>query len=869
MELKSYQEEVIKDLSRYLDILRQNKGNYAQSFRDFWEKHPLYPKTAHYQDNIKNCPHVCFKVPTAGGKTFLACNTLPLLFQKLGIESDRMVLWLVPSQAILEQTYKNLSNPQHYYRQKLQQHFGSRVEVYNIEQLLQASNGFNCVGVQENVSILVLSYQSIRADKQTKEGRRMYRENSALSPFFEHLESKDFLLNQNEIDEKSLINVIRKYNPLCIIDEAHNATSDLSVEMLHNINPCFVLELTATPRKLKKGKHETEISNIISYVDSFALKAENMIKLPILVQNLHSKQDVLTRAIALQKELENYAKKNPDYVRPMVLCQAEPNRKEDNETFLKIKESLIQKGIPESHIAIKTADKDELKKVDLLAKNCPIRYIITVDALKEGWDCPFAYILATVANKNSEISVEQIVGRVLRRPYTKNLGNHFLNMSYILTSSNKFQEVLDKIVLALNSQGLSEKDLKASKDNKNPLVLEIQKVEVFGKNSENMPEKAILESELSPEEAQTDTEKFLEEAQSYYQQDQKQHQQIVENGIKPIPHDLKNKVHTNTMKEIFKAHAQSIRLPQFFIEIPRLSIFENQSEAKLSVESLLKDFDLSKKSTDIPFDKIEIDLHEIDLEFNGQESHFGRAKATQARQSDFLKLFQEASTDTQIKALADRFIHFLGSLPPFEEKDLRKYIKRVVEDFDLERLNHAAARPHEYSAKIKKHIQNLSSEYTEKQFYSLVDREKIYTKASFALPTQNVAQHTSSIKKSLFEKTELLNDFEKKIIGEIAGYENLVFWHKFANRGQYGFPINGCFMNHYPDFLILTQSNRKILLETKGGHLVDNEDSIRKAKLGKKWAELSGREYRYFMVSDKNLENCHSLDQFKETLQDL
>ncbi len=67
-------------------------------------------------------------------------------------------------------------------------------------------------------------------------------------------------------------------------------------------------------------------------------------------------------------------------------------------------------GIPEKEIAIKTGDKDELKNVDLLSPDCPIRYIITVNALKEGWDCPFAYVLATVANRTSTVDVEQIWG---------------------------------------------------------------------------------------------------------------------------------------------------------------------------------------------------------------------------------------------------------------------------------------------------------------------------------------------------------------------------------------------------------------------------------------------------------------------------
>ena len=67
-------------------------------------------------------------------------------------------------------------------------------------------------------------------------------------------------------------------------------------------------------------------------------------------------------------------------------------------------------GIPAEQIAIRTADVNELKNTDLMSPNCPIRYIITVNALKEGWDCPFAYILASLANKTSQVDVQQNLG---------------------------------------------------------------------------------------------------------------------------------------------------------------------------------------------------------------------------------------------------------------------------------------------------------------------------------------------------------------------------------------------------------------------------------------------------------------------------
>jgi type III restriction enzyme len=99
------------------------------------------------------------------------------------------------------------------------------------------------------------------------------------------------------------MNIINKLNPVVVVDESHNAETDLSVEMLKNLNPCFIFDLTATPRKN---------SNIISYVSSLELKKEHMVKLPVIVYNNHETADVINNALQLQKSLEIKAKELED-----------------------------------------------------------------------------------------------------------------------------------------------------------------------------------------------------------------------------------------------------------------------------------------------------------------------------------------------------------------------------------------------------------------------------------------------------------------------------------------------------------------------------------------------------------------------------
>jgi type III restriction enzyme len=377
MELKPYQQQVINDLSLFLEYIQETK-DVKGAFHNFWTKHPRtplqpFPSTAiePYKNNVPRVPHICIKVPTAGGKTFIACNAIKTIFDAFDYDRPKAVVWLVPSITILEQTIKNLKDPSHPYRQKINSHFGNKVEVFDKETLLQGS-GFNATTVKEQLNIMVFSFDSLRA--KNKEDRKVFQENGNLQSF-------ENLIGKNT--EITLGAVIKYLNPLVVVDESHNAESDLSVEMLKEVNPCFILDLTATPRKN---------SNIVSFIDALELKRENMVKLPVIVYNHQDKTEVINSSLQLQKRLELQAieeeKKGGKYIRPIVLFQAQPkngkdflNEEEEKSNVQKLKEKLIELKIPAEQIKIKTANINEIKGLDLMGKDCEVRYIITINAL--------------------------------------------------------------------------------------------------------------------------------------------------------------------------------------------------------------------------------------------------------------------------------------------------------------------------------------------------------------------------------------------------------------------------------------------------------------------------------------------------------
>lgn len=880
MELKGYQQKVITDLELYLEYVQEHKS-LDLAFNKYWED-KIGPYNAldgtgmePYKNNVAKAANVCVKVPTAGGKTFIAVNALHTIFSAYDSSKPKAVIWLVPWSNLLQQTVANLSNPEHPYRQKLNSLFNHRVEVYEKENLLQGSN-FNPTVVQDQLSIIVMNFASLRAKK--KEDRKVFQENGQLESFVSQYANKEHLLT--DTDETALINVIRSLNPVVVVDESHNAESDLSVDMLKNLNPSFILDLTATPKNN---------SNIVSLVPAIELKKENMVKLPVIVYNNHDKTEVINNALHLQRKLELLAKKQEEeggkYIRPIVLFQAQPKTNDDNTTFEKLKEQLLALGIPEEQIKIKTANIDELKGVDLMSRECEVRYIITINALKEGWDCPFAYILASLADKSSSVDVEQILGRVLRQPYVQRHKSFQLNLSYVLTASAKFNETLQSIVQGLQASGFSEKDYRKrdvmTEEEKTTSVVDPVDQFLFPeKHEEQEAEETIDTNRISfnpniEEDGTPASTPVIDEIEAIAEEQNRElEKQIEEQSKQPVDEnifqEMGEKVKRYGMKENCRESATSIKLPQFFLNVVASDIF-NTSEELLNRESLLKDFKLADEDTKIDFDQISSDLYKIDLE---------EAKKNEYRPS-FTKIEDQVIKDpiaeyilakpkeNQIADITYQIMKIIGNMYPIADQEIQKYVSRILEGLNAEQLRDILVRKWSYTDKIKAKIRSLSDEYAEKRFNDLIKSRKIKVMSNWTLPEAIVPGNLgSSIGNSLYEREGSMNNFEEKVIMEIGTSSNVVFWHRNLERGK-GFYINGFKANHYPDFILYTKSGKTILVETKGDHL-DNTDSAAKCRLGNEWEKQAGHDFAYFMIFDqKEVDGAYTLDKAKELIKEM
>lgn len=395
-----------------------------------------------YQALFGDVPCVCLRVPTGGGKTIMAAHAVAMA-GKAVLDSDAPIaLWLTPSDTIRSQTLEALANARHPYRQALAHYFGDRVQVCDLESLQTISPH----DVGKAAIVIVATIQSFNVTDTAK--RNVYSFFEELAPHFDNLPphltnglekvAEADLLNQPYLTVKdvgrvkySVANWMHLQSPIVIVDEAHNNRTDRFFKSLGRVNPSCVIEMTATP---------VPGNNVLYHVAAAELKAEQMIKLPIvLAEHPQGWRDCLRDAILTRDRLELIAQREPDYVRPIALVQAMPINGEA--TVAVVRQHLIeQERVPENQIAVATGTQKELDGINLFDPACPIRYVITVEALKEGWDCSFAYVLASLQSVNSSKDVEQLLGRVLRMPYAKNRTQDALNRAYAHIVADNFAQ---------------------------------------------------------------------------------------------------------------------------------------------------------------------------------------------------------------------------------------------------------------------------------------------------------------------------------------------------------------------------------------------------------------------------------------------
>lgn len=471
MALKNYQEHVLAQVNDYLAALAEARAgvpNYAS--QESWRavkggQLPAPRRTGAGAD----LPTFCLKVPTGGGKTLLATQILGQAYKTLlpARNGVGLVLWVVPSDQIYKDTLKALRDRSHFYRQSLEFALSRRVEVWEKQEIIRLTPA----QLASSLNVLLLKLQG--TNRQDKESLKFFRDSggniAAHFPPEDDYEAHRALqaripnLDMLAADastgtflaKTSIANLVRLCEPVVILDEGHKATSQLARTTIEGFNPTLVVELSATPPRE---------ANVLAKVTGSELLREEMIKLPINVSNSgqQSWHNCLTEARdrreqLARKALEYYGMGKP-LIRPIVLVQVERTGRDQREAGVihseDVKEYLIQRlAIPPESVKIKTSEKDDIEGIDLMAEDCRVEWIITKAALQEGWDCPFAYILVSLNNTQSRLSMTQLVGRVLRQPFVEKTPFPELNESYVYCLRQRAEAVVQDVRAALQNEG--------------------------------------------------------------------------------------------------------------------------------------------------------------------------------------------------------------------------------------------------------------------------------------------------------------------------------------------------------------------------------------------------------------------------------
>jgi len=463
LPLKHYQAAAITRLGEWLRMARQESREDGEGREGREAAAVAFTRLTgrpyrHAPLVARGTPYACLRIPTGGGKTLVAAHSIGLVAREWLHTTTPLVLWLVPSEAILQQTLGALRNVRNPYRAALAEVFGMGVCVLTRTEALALSladaSGCAC--------IIVSTIQAFRREKDSgaanPDGLKVYEDSGALMEHFRGLpETACARLHAQEGTGRpvySLANVLRLHRPMVIVDEAHNARTALSFDTLERFSPRLILELTATPQLVHDPERGRHGSNVLYEVSAAELKTEEMIKMPIRLTTHRDWRKTVGAAcdaqVALEQAARAEARETGEYLRPVVLIQAQSAAKGDPQrlTWELLEKYLIEeRGIPREQVAVHTGPRQDLDNLgeDIRSPQCPLRYVITVQKLKEGWDCPFAYILCSVAEQLSPVAVEQILGRVLRMPRAQRKQRDALNQAYAFVSAQSFDAAAKRL----------------------------------------------------------------------------------------------------------------------------------------------------------------------------------------------------------------------------------------------------------------------------------------------------------------------------------------------------------------------------------------------------------------------------------------
>jgi len=883
---KQYQNDVLDSTRRYFERIHEdgdaNRAFYSVTY-DLWGKGNPYNGLSGFADDM---PYFCLRVPTGGGKTFIAAKAVALVNTILLRQEHSVILWLVPSKAIRDQTLRALKDRGHPYHAAL-----GDCGPFVVDDLDEARYVTRPT-METATVVIVATRQAFQVEDQ--EIRKVYEASGHLMPHFSGLspEQKANLLSETNAEgetvyPESFANVLRLRRPFVIVDEAHNSRTDLSFETLARFRPSGIMELTATP-DLEKTP-----SNVLHSVTAAELKEREMIKLPIQLETEPDWQRCLNYAIDTRNQLETIARgeesKGAPYLRPIVLIQAEKRRRNvDTLDVERVKRELVaNQNIPEDEIAVATGEKKGLETLEkdyaggILSPDCPVKFVLTQQALAEGWDCPFAYILVSMADIRSATSVEQLLGRILRQPGAARRADPALNRSYAYVVSKDFsataQGLRDRLVtdagfdareadafVAARTAEQQRLDLhrRAQRIEIKPVVVPLTEKPDLKKLSKDLKTKIGWDSkknELELKQPISEAEAEALSASVVWDETRASIAQAVETSRSP---------ETVKIFETPSQRSEPFRVPELAVWVHgELQLFDDPEVIDYPYD--LVGYDAILDDDDIAALQLGGQTGEADqIDIDSESGELRRMFIKELERDLALSYKPEHWDETRLAAWLCRNLRNIEAVTHASKVAfVSRWLGKLLEhpDFDLARANRQKFLLRQLlENRIKGLLRRAAREACQRFLFAEDATEKVSVSDTYEFAFNPDAYLPN-------REHDDPREFSYHYYPQVGEFDNgeelaLARWlDEQAHRGRIKFWVRnlvrkpGCSFflqtskdRFYPDFVCMLPDGRILVVENKGADRWNEAEEDR--KIGKLWAELSGGKCLFVMVKEKRWE---------------
>jgi type III restriction enzyme len=882
--LKDYQNRALAALSHFLTEAKG--GTVAEAFKASHLKQELDPVLYRHYD-FGEMPYVCMRLPTGGGKTVLASYAVSVV-QKAYLEQDYpVVLWLVPTNTIREQTLEALKTVGHPYRQALENEFGlDRLRVFDVGEVTQIRRQ----DIGRKTLVIVGTLAALRVEDTS--GRKVYVHHEDFEPHFVGITDPDYRLeriSEKDLQENGLrredigkikasfANLLALHQPLVIMDEAHNARTKLTFDTLKRLHPACIVEFTATP-----DSSVTSASNILYRCSASELKAENMIKLPIVLTEHKDWQAAVRDAVLTGKKLALEAQNESDFVRPIVLFQADAKNGEVPVEMLKT-HLIEQLHVDEREIAIATGKQRELDGLDLFSPSCSIKYIITIEALKEGWDCSFAYVFCSVKDVRSSKDAEQLLGRVLRMPHAKRRNSEALNRAYAHLASPDFAVVAKQLTDKLIEMGFEAMEAAGNIMQGNPDQSDVfdgqddvivRTVPTFRFEVEAKPDLTLEETSTNVIITPTAHNTFSIEIKGEVSPETKT--QLLKTVTGTQKQQLSAQIEQHNLRvAVARAPSQS---GKSFAPLPQLCCKQGELWELLDTDAFLHwrgEWSLLDFPAELPNFNLVQTAHTFEVDMDGKKLTYRLADQNQAYNLDWV---EGGHTENDLLFWLEPQVRQIGLIPSQLRGFLAKLIPYLTKSRGLP-LTGLVRSKYVLAQAVREQIESYRQQAADKGFqYALFegtdDLETRFDHVFEFSPGYYPArppfyQGRYRFSRHFYPEIEDLKEDgeEFECAKLIDSHPKVKYWiRNLVNRDGAAFRLPLAKRWFYPDFIAELVDGRLLVIEYKGKVYATNDDSREKRAVGELWARKSSGQCLFLMAEKKNAQGMRAFQQIDELI---